>query len=84
MLRACEIFENTDDSQRLTHLFWRSGPINSFGPRRGPIRIQEMTNIFEYISITITLNSLGPTVFDDEDLRVLDREEGWFGFSTQT
>ena len=43
-----------------------------------------MTNIFEYMSDAITSISAGLTVFDDENLRFLDREERRFGFSTQT
>lgn len=77
-----EMFENAIDSRPLTHFFWRSGPINPFRPRGGPSSIQEMTNILEYISIAIALISLELTVFDNENLRFLDREEGWFGFST--
>jgi len=36
------------------------------------------------MSDSIIPTSAGLTVFDDENLRFLDREERWLGFSTQT
>ena len=67
-----------------TCLLWRGGPIYSFGSRRRSIRTQEMSNIFEYMSDAIVSISAGLTVFGNKDLRLLGREERWFGFSTQT
>lgn len=71
---GCEMFGKAQ-RYRLTCLFWRGGPINSFGSGRRPIRTQEMADVFEHMSEAITSMSTGLTVFSNENLRVLGREE---------
>ena len=42
-----------------------------------------MSKVYGHMSDAIVTTSAGPTVFDDENLRFLDREERWFCFGTQ-
>ena len=43
-----------------------------------------MTNVFGHITDSIIPTSAGLTVVDDDNLRFLDHEERWLGFSTKT
>jgi len=71
-------------TSRLTCLFWRCGPVDSFRSRRRPVRVYEVPDIFKRISDTTASIPPRLTVFDDKDLRFLDREQRWFCFGTQT